>query len=125
ITLTVSTDGYTIRFNDGQIAIGGRTDVVITIDGDTWSVRYEYPRTYYSNHFVADGVFGDSRYVFIRYAGGSFDVPTGIISYTTKTTGTREIEVDLSDVGEFGDSLVTWEADEPGGTSIELEVKLN
>src|SRR5690606_11088445 len=69
---------------------------------------------------VEDGVYAGGRYVLIT--------SSGVISNASKTaepTGTREIEVDLSDVREFGDSLVTWEADEPEGTSIELEVKLN
>src|SRR5690606_18664139 len=69
---------------------------------------------------VEDGVYAGGRYVLIT--------SSGVISNASKTaepTGTREIEVDLSDVGELGDSLVTWEAYEPEGTSIELEVKLN
>src|SRR5690606_2386757 len=116
ITLPVSTHWYSIQFSDGRIVIGGHNYVLTSTDGETWLVLYENPGTYSSNHHVADGVYGDGRYVLIKYSTSSssptFGVPNGIISYAVKTTeptGTREIEVNLSDVGELGDSLVTWE----------------
>src|SRR5690606_11785466 len=129
ITLPVSTNWYSIQFNDRQIVISGRNYVLNSTDGETWSVLYENPGTYFTYHHVADGVYGGVRYVLIKRSSSSssLDLPTTIFSYTVETepTGTREIGVDLSDVGKLGDSLVTWEADEPEGTSIELEVKLN
>src|SRR5690606_33412901 len=88
ITLPVSTNWYSIQFNDRQIVISGRNYALASIDGETWSVLYENPCTYASNHHVADGVYAGGRYVLIRYAGSSFGVPDGIISHAA-LTGTR------------------------------------
>src|SRR5690606_39111027 len=106
ITLPVSTIWYSVQFNDGQIVVGGRNYALTSPDGETWSVLHENPGTYVDYHHVADGVYAGGRYVLIRSTATSLGVPGGIISHAT-LTGTREIEVDLSDVGELGDSLVT------------------
>src|SRR5690606_24973487 len=75
ITLPVSTTWYSIQFNDWQIVISGHNYVLTSLDGETWSVLHQNPRTYFSNHHVTDGVYAGGRYVLVKSNDSSLGVP--------------------------------------------------